>query len=181
MSDTGHPRVDRELRKAEVSRWLAAALLEVGAVKTVCAAAIGVRRQRLDEWADPDSPRSLSVADARALPPKVRRRLLERLASELGCTVVDLPSADERDLESDLELVTRVQRETSEAVGAHLAAIADGVIDRREAVRCRDEIDEAIGALLSARLLMIQALDRGVYRVERTREPTLRAVGADAE
>lgn len=169
-----HPRLARELRKVEVATHLGAALLEHGTVKTVAAACIGVRRQRLDEWADPDSARSLSVADLRAMPPAVRHSLLDWMASEMGCTVVERPPAA-ASLEDDLAVALRVQRATSEAVSAHLAAIADGHVDRAEARTCLQEIEEAEQALGAAKQLMLRAVDEGVVSIRRP----ARAWGAD--
>jgi hypothetical protein len=160
------PKLDRARRKDEVARRLGQALLRHESVKSVVAPAMGIRRQHLDDLCDPESAKSLSVADLRGLPPAVRLELVRWVADELGAFVAELPLAD-ADPGDDVALVARVQRETSEAVSMHLGAVANGHVDRREAVEVLREVEQAVAALLTVRELMRRVIDDGAHSVRR--------------
>lgn len=167
--DGSSPKLDRARRKHETAQHLARALMRHETVKTVAAAQAGIRRQHLDDLCDPESAKTLSVADLRALPPAVRLELVRWVADELGCFVAELPDAS-ADVGDDLALALRAQRETSEAVSAHLGALVDGHLDRREASEVLREVEEGIGALLTVRALMRRVAEEGA-RLVRTVRP----------
>lgn len=154
------PRALREQRKSDVSRILGRWLLSTCA--TAVAAANGVSRQLLGQWADPERDAAISVADAAGLPADGRMALAEYVAGE-GFMVAPLPAAES--CRAGIELHVRVLTETTQAVTAHAVAIADGRVDRREGAELECEIDEAIRALLTLRECARQAQREGVVGV----------------
>lgn len=83
------------------------------------------------------------------LVPDVLPHVIDQLADRCGRVVVELPRVDTNG--DDLRLLAEVQRETSEAVTAHLDGIADGVLTRQEVARSMAEVDQAILALVRLR------------------------------
>jgi len=145
------PREEREARRAELSRLLSRALVDADASHAEVARACGVSETIVHEWCDPTKARALSVADARALPPAVRRVLAEYV---VGAGAVIAERAVDVEGHVDLAHAAAVQRETGDVVREHLSALLDGRIDRAERRVLRREIAEAIRALA--------ALDRGL-------------------
>lgn len=158
MSDaTTTARLMREARRAGFSRSLARLLLAHDLSQAEAARLCGVGDSIVQEWCDPEKPRAMSLADAMALPPELRLVLAELLAGP-GAVVAIVPEGSPR---LSVNTALSVQKETSEVVTGHLAAIADGggAITRSQATPLRREVREAQRALAT--------LDRGLEVVER--------------
>lgn len=156
------PRAAREQRRHDVARLLARGLLD--ACVTTLAAGLGCSRQLVQHWIDPERDASISVADAAALPAPIRAPLAEYVAGP-GYMMAELPAAD-TDGRASLALHVRALRETSEAVTAHAAALADGRIDRSEGRDLERKCDEALRELLSVREAARRAQREGVIGVD---------------
>lgn len=161
---SGVAKVERERRRAECADVLTRAIADNRTNVTSLAHALGVPSTRIDDWRNPDIDRHVSVADAAGMPPYVRVALAEFVAGP-GYAVTDLPAV-EGDVSDDLRLACSTQRETSEAVSAHLAAISDGHVTREEGVSLERECDDAIRALLCVRELARHAVRHGVVGVK---------------
>lgn len=153
----------RARRQADAARLVAAARADAGLSAADVAAEAGVSGTLVYEWESPDSGRRVSLGDA--MTPSLARHVVARLARSVGMVAVTLPAA--RGVHDDLAAVARVQRETSEAVTAHLDAIADGVIDRAENAHVRSEIDDAIDALVTLRESLAAVAHEPVVGVRR--------------
>jgi transcriptional regulator with XRE-family HTH domain len=143
---TARPRgAERECRKAEASELLTAARKAAGLTIADLAAEIGVSPTKVRAYEDPDAGASPVPLDAVLVAP-VEQEAVRLLAQRAGMVAVELPTLTGP--HDDLRLLAEVQRETSDVVREHLAAIADGVITRSENRACRVEIREAIAALV---------------------------------
>lgn len=135
----------RAARHAEASRLLRAAREEAGLTVAQVSAEAGTSPTVWRELEDPDHAKRAPLGDAMA--PSIARHVVAALAARVGMVAVTLPAA--RVVHDDLAAIARVQRETSEAVSAHLDAISDGVIDRVENARVRAKIHAAIVELVT--------------------------------
>lgn len=158
--DSHSPKADRERRKNIVARALSRALAVVGASQSMVAATLGLSPTGFARLLDGESSHALTVADAIGLPPLVRRHIADLLAESLGCVLAEVPAAV--GAETDLALAIDAQRETHEALAAHLSAIADGHITRAEAVELRREVAQAQSRLAAIGQLAERALREGV-------------------
>ena len=141
-------RVRRAERAASLASVLRRSLVEHGVSHSAAALALGVPRQRLDEWCDPDVEGQLRASDLAALPPAVARDVLRSIADALGLGVVELPAASRS---SAALAAARLAREAGEVIAEAYEAAADGVITPAEGARLERECDEAIPALLEVR------------------------------
>lgn len=146
-------RAEREVRKSDFARCLSRLLDEHGLTRADLAAAVGVSPQHVQQWADPEGAKHMSVPDAEAVPLEaVRVAIAERIAGPT-CVVVLVPSDDAEHRSLDLRAAVSVARAASEATVPMLEAFADGVIDpaeRRElAPRLREVARLALGAALA--------------------------------
>jgi hypothetical protein len=167
--DDSSPKADRERRKSIVARSLSRALAAVGASQSMVAATLGLSTTGFARLLDGEANHALTVADALGLPPLVRRHIADLLAESLGCVLAEVPAAV--GAETDLALAIDAQRETHEALAAHLSAIADGHITRAEAVGLQREVRQAQSRLAAIAQLAERALREGVVGTR------LRAVG----
>lgn len=99
---------------------------------------------------------------AKLLVPLIRStrdpRFLTWIAEQVGCVVYPLPStvAGSNGTADVLKLVCEAQREHCEAVGDVVDALMDGAITSDELPRVLTEIDEALGALLALRAVVVE-------------------------
>jgi len=142
------PRVRRATRAASLATTLRRALVDHGVSHSAAALALGVPRQRLDEWRDPDVEGQLRAADIAALPPDVARDVLRSIADALGLAVVELPQASRS---TCARAAARLAREAGEVIAEAYEAAADGDVTPSEGARLERECDEAIPALLEVR------------------------------
>ncbi len=143
------PRVDRELRRIEWSRRIDQAISECACSEVRLADDLGVNRKTLRKWRDHASGSSMPVGAVAALPPHARRRVVAALAETLGMTLAELPG--EQNVNSDVRLLGRVAKETSEVVGEYADAMADGTLNAVEAGALDREATEAIEVLATLR------------------------------
>lgn len=143
------PAVAREERRAATARALAAAIQGAGLTHTEVAAAVGVPRQRVDEWCAVDSDKHIQLADGCGTPEPVRLALAAHLAGP-GYVVTALPPVAAARA-ADLRLAADAQREASEAVAEYLEVCADGRIGASEGRALERACDEAIAALCAVR------------------------------
>ena len=142
------PRVRRAVRAASLATTLRRSLVEHGVSHSAAALALGVPRQRLDEWCDPDVEGQLRAADIAALPPAVARDVLRSIADALGLGVVELPAASRS---SAALAAARLARESGEVIAEAYEAHADGVVTPAEGARLERQCDDALAALLEVR------------------------------
>ncbi len=151
-------RVQRETRRADTSRALARLLVEHDISDSEVERLTSVPRQHVAQWRDPDDSRSVSLADAIALPPAMRRALAEWLVGP-GHVVAEIPDAAPA---GSIAQALEVQRETTDVVTAHLAAIVDGHLTRAEATVIRREIHEAQRSLSALDHVCVLAEREGI-------------------
>ena len=144
---TRTPEQCRADARATVAGLLLRALARCGlTARAMWAHAIGISREYIDRCVAGE--KQIHAADLLHAPEPVRLDFAQALIGE-GRAVVDLPvGLSARD---DLALVIRAQKETTEAINAHLAALADGRMDAAEGASLEAECDEGIAALLAIR------------------------------
>lgn len=164
------PSIDRIERRRLIARTLSKALDRAEAVQALVAATIGTSETRFRAWLDPDSERSIALADVLALPPAVRRALTELLAESLGCVLADQPA--EVDAGDAYHQHAWAVRESGELLAAHALAIADGRVDASEGALLEREAEDVIRAASAIRELG-RAAQRAPGRLIRleTRDP----------
>lgn len=155
-------RVARELRAHALSSLLRRALSDSGASHSAVALALGVGRQRVDDYCDPECEAGLRAADIAALPPAVARDVLRSIADALGLAVVPLPAAVPM---SSAKAAARLFRETGEACSEVCEAHADGAITPAEATRCAKELLDVIETAVTLREHIREALVVPVRRI----------------
>jgi cobalamin biosynthesis protein CbiG len=126
LSPARTPHVDAEERKAIVARSLAIAVAHAGSSIVSIAAAMAVSPSLVRQWLDPDANKPLSIANALALPPVVRRAIAELLASSLGCELVETTETDAG------ARVAKLATRSHEAVAKLAEAVADGHVSPGE-------------------------------------------------
>lgn len=164
-----------EMARREAADALRAGLDACEATRAQLAAGIDCSPARLAQYVDPGDDATICVARAALLPDPARVALAQHVAGE-RFALVELPHV-ETGREAIVEALA-AQRETSEALAAHLVAIADGIVTRDEGARLVREVDEAIRELLRLRALGEAAVREGVVGVEETvaRRATTREV-----
>jgi hypothetical protein len=156
--------VRREERRAASAESLRRALDASGVAVREAGALIGVDEKLVRRWLDPHEGQSVSVADLAALPIEVRIAVV-RADLLPGHVIVRETSPSDAGAASIAAHVA-AQRETSEALTAHLEAIADGHITRAEGASLERELDEAIARLVALREHARQAQREGVIGVD---------------
>lgn len=103
----------------------------------------------------------IAAGEVAMLPPKAMLAVVSRLYLEPnGYAAVKLPEASRSG--SNLELVTTMHREASEATGAALLALSKGHMDRSHALTLIKESRESIAAHLEVIAIAEAALREGV-------------------
>jgi hypothetical protein len=111
------------------------------------ALALGYARSKLSRQLDPlEGDEHFRLCDVEALPPEVRRQVIEPLVDGLGYELSPLPVACP-DIGCDITKAARAHREASDAVSLLLAAMSDGHVDAAEASKVRFQIRAAKYAL----------------------------------
>jgi len=104
----------------------------------VMATALGIARQRVDEWLAPDGRKRLSASDLCVAPLPVRRAVCEEVMGP-GYVIADLPTADV-DVTHMRSLADSVTSHAA-AIAAYARAVADSTITPAEGreieARCR--------------------------------------------
>jgi hypothetical protein len=165
-SSTARPtRADHALEHArrEAADALRHGLDACEATRAQLAAGIDCSPARLAQMVDAGDDATICVARAALLPDPARVAVAQYVAGE-RFAVVELPHV-ETGREAIVEALA-AQRETSEALAAHLVAIADGIVTRDEGARLVREVDEAIRELMRLRALGEAAVREGVVGVE---------------
>jgi hypothetical protein len=173
---TGHARnarADREVRKADFARLLSRLLDQHAVTRAEVAAAVGVSPQHVQQWADPEGAKHLSVPDAEAVPCEALRvAIAERIVGPT-CVVVLVPTSDEAHRGLDLKAAAGLARAASEATVPTLEALGDGVIDPAERRELAPRLREAARRFLEA-ALALEADERA--HIEALRPRGLRSV-----
>lgn len=138
-------------RKASFARRLVAALEGARLHAINLASIVGVGASKAARWTSPLSGESLPASDLDALPAPVLRPLVEHWASQLRCSLVDLPAAIEG---GDMQHAVWVAKQATNAAMALMEAAADGTLDPRESTTVRPLIRKAVAALLGADALL---------------------------
>lgn len=162
FSADASPKVRKIERGEALSRVLdrgLAAATEQGATIERIAQDIDESAQRVSDWRRPEVDRHVTLRAVAGMPQVVRDTVAEHLAGP-GRMVCELPQAE--NIRASLTLLTNAQRETSEAVGALLAGIADGRLDRREGAEIAKQAREAIRVLLAVAAAGDLAVREGV-------------------
>jgi len=129
---TRTPREFHESAKVRSAHVVGRAFADVNIAVAAVARALGVSTQLIAQMVDPeDSQKNFRLADWFCLPPLAKRRLIELLAEDIGCALVDVP-ADDASV-GDLQLAADAQREHSEAACAFGGAVADGKFSTEDA------------------------------------------------
>jgi hypothetical protein len=116
----------------------------------------GAVPQHVSQWRDPDAAKSLSCADAMALPEPVLVDVVEHMLP--GFVVARIPDAGPR---ASIAHAIEMQREASEALAVHLLAIADGTIDRGEGAALRERLLSAMRAFAAVLPICDEAIREG--------------------
>lgn len=132
------------------------------------ALALGIARQRVDEWLSPDGAKRLSAADLCAAPLPVRRAVCEEVMGA-GYLIAELPAA-EADAGHMRQLADAVASHSA-AISSYARALADGTISPAEG----REI-EAHCRMAMRDLATLEAVGRNAARVSPV--SPLRKVGA---
>lgn len=181
MSGASTARADRAL--LEMQRQAADACRRgrdaCDATHEQVAAQIYVSSGLLSQYVDAANTATISVARAALAPAPMRLELARFVAGE-SHAVVELPEVTAA---LGVDQAMRAQRETSEALSAHLTALArrpspDGRLrlERADAAELARECDEAIHELLRIRAAAHIAMRDGVYTQDA--DAPLRLVGA---
>lgn len=141
--------VDRERRRAEVSRLLERIRVGYGITQEQCARSVGAPRYRVQSWEDPEQARHIGLADAMGLPIAMQRELVAAWAHELNCIVADKPAAAPT-VRDDLEHFNAVTRGTTEAAAQMAEHIASGALAAGDVEALRRALREAAEAIASA-------------------------------
>lgn len=149
--------VTDELDKADIPDVRAATMLGISRTRFMQKIA------RVSVHRDDESPSrtGLFLAEIAMLPVAVMVRIVNRaLLEPNGYTATKLPQATRSG--SNLELVTSMHRESSEATSAALAALTSGHMDRAKALNAIKESRESIAVSLEFIALAESALREGV-------------------
>lgn len=147
----------RATRKATFARTLNRAVLEADISQEAAARALGLSRQRLARFIDPDDQTTMQASDLPALPSGVAWRVMTWLAAEFDWGLSRLPKVGgthEDDLRMHAALIARL----TAAIQAHAEHLADGVITAQEAAEGLQRIEEAVSELLTLRVIYQDAL-----------------------
>lgn len=118
----------------------------------------------LQRHLDPESDYSLPIADVDAMPEVIALGAASKLAARHGHALVKLPAA--LTVVGAIEAIAKIQIESGEATLEAARALADGRLDRGEAVKLLRELDEMISAALTIRAWCERALIEGVVNVD---------------
>ena len=113
-----------------------------------CAAYLGVSRQLVTRWCNPDDELTIDARRVMALPPVVRRDMIIWQADMLNCVLVERIMADDEGSETHGELTLDLVAAASRAT-AHSASIRRvmGVDDAAIGSELCDEVERAAGRL----------------------------------
>jgi AraC-like DNA-binding protein len=155
-------REDRASRKADTARALRRALADHDVSILSLAVLLGVSPSRVHRWTDPESGESIPLSDLIALPPVVRRSLLEWAAEPLGLVVIEPPLDGEHEHDAVRDLLVELVGESADASRALADAQRDGAIDALEGARLEREAREAESAARRVREIGRRAIDERV-------------------
>lgn len=147
-AQTSSVRVRRAERAAALATTLRRSLDAHDVSHSTAALGIGVPRQRLDEWCDPDVEGQLRASDVPALPPEVARDVLRVLADALGMALVPLPGAVPM---SSAKAAARFVREGGDGAATTIEALDDGVMSPDEGREIAKSMDCVIEAAVTLR------------------------------
>lgn len=142
--DSMDPVVDRTARNRRGSQLAQLAISKCPSPKFV-AALLGVQVWHLYKCQDPSSKHQLGLGEILGLPPVALRVIVEALADQIGCTVVE--NAKGSDTECDYRSLADTAKACGDTVSAFSSALADRHIDPKEAESIVFEAKRAIGCL----------------------------------
>lgn len=157
-------RVIREERRAAVSDRLADLLREHDVSQAHVAAEAGVGETTVAEWCNRDKPRSISIADALALPERVRVELASLLLGD-RFLVVERPAADRG--AGDFAMAAEMMGEAAKLAQHCAASFADGRVDRAEGAQGRPLAMRVARLALGAAQVFEAAVREGVIGLVR--------------
>jgi hypothetical protein len=158
---------DKAAREREASQLLRRAMDACGLSCDSLAFWLLTTKSRVERAQSTTYPDTLPLRDVLGLPPIALRVVVDALATQLGLTVVELPTLSE--MREFLSLATSAHRESAEAVAETLDAVADGHVTRAEGARIEERCDRAIAFFMRIREEARRAQREGVIG--------LRAVG----
>lgn len=138
----------RAVRKASLARIVASAFAGADESVSSVAAELGISRERVREWGDPDSGRAMPASDLGIVPESIALPILRELARLHGYTLAPLPVPGAHP-SNEIEMLARAATEHAEAVRAMALALKDPRKANLAAVV--READEAIEVMAAVR------------------------------
>lgn len=142
--DSIDPVVDRAARNKRGSQLAQLAISKCPSPKFV-AALLGVQVWHLYKCQDPSSKHQIDLCEIKGLAPKALRVIVEELADQIGCSLVE--NAKSADTECDFRSLADTAKACGDTVSAFSGALADRHIDPKEAESIIVEAKRAIECL----------------------------------